>query len=817
MFFSPTTWYVIFFPILGIEAELKFLHPSFFDAEVNYYGKKCYPGTRIWLINNITDWVLQSFNNTSRVYLITANAGMGKSVIAGKLCHHFSELGIFAGCFFFQHNKVHRNNPVSVIHTLAFFLNNNVPSFRSEFGKHISNLNSKMLSSCTAAELFTYLILEPIGKLNLSDVKVFVIDALDECDLSCHSEMIKLILREFAKLPSWISIIITSRADETIRKLKQIRPKIHLDPQDPHNINDITCFLRGILTDKIDPSSLDDGISLLVKKSEGLFLYFHYSVQVLLERKSLTIPLLKELLPEGIDDYFNQNFSRLHTQLQHYYHPLLSMIVAARSGIPIEIISYTLNCSSKTCSELIRALSIIFPVSNNSIQLFHTSIRDWITDPEEAEEHVVSIEIGHQILAKYIKSKLESLMNSCPSENDIQSNPLTQFIMKNAIYHGSAIQEYSVDVCQWLTDIQFLYYHILVSHGVTALLQDFDLVKRSLHSSNQSMNECEMFLRKHVEVLDNPLLLFQLALNESDAFQRKINMEKVKRNPKSIFHQLKCILTLNKSSSSPALVTSISQPLPVNSCRVSQNGTVVTVCGEFTKGILCMWKWKCEIDNLAQFDLKREVNCCDISSDQRLIACGGVANIYDFTGAKVDIIGSSSQKIPSRDCSLFSPKMDTLLCWDSRTLPYFTNIIELWNIKHHSKVIQLDATKDQGKRALCACYSPDGNIAITGHADGSLKVWECQTGELLQDSFLPDLYNQETSIKPNASNKVQFETEDLSSAGLTFTVTFDPRNVTADDFKIIMDSSSKTPEKIGKSVSELQKQNIFTCLSLANS
>lgn len=801
-----STIYFIFVAV--IESELKMLEPSFFDAEIAYYASKCHPGTRLWIINCVSDWVRQSLSNTSRLHLITANAGMGKSVIASKLCCHFAEQGILAGCFFFQYNKVRRSNPVSVVHTLAYFLCYNVPPFRSEFAKHVSSLTSKTIASCTAAELFTLLILEPIGKLTLSDVKVFVIDALDECDCRCHSEMVRLILREFTKLPKWLSVIITSRADENIRKLKQIRPRIHLDPQDQQNLSDITHFLKSILADRVDPSSLHDAVGLLVKKSEGLFLYFHYSVQLLLEMQAITIPLLEELLPEGIDDYYSQNFERLHAQLQHHYQPLLSALVAARSGVPTEIIPDLLNCSSQVCSELVRALSVIFPISNGIVQLFHASIRDWVTDPEEAEEHVVSVRMGHQSLAKYIKTKLHSLINSCPVDNDILSNPLAIFVIKNATYHGAEIQAFSVDICQWLTDIQFLYYRSLVSHGITDLLQDFDQAKSILHlvplALQQSTKNCEAFIRKHMEILhDNPLYIFQLALNEGGMLYRKISESKVGKDPKSVFHRLKCVLLQNKPYISPGLVTSISLPLPAKCCTISSDETVVTACGDTTgmRGTLCLWKWKSEIDSPLEFDLGREVKCCDISSDQKLIACGGLSNIYNFSGGKV--IMDNNNCFPARNCSLFSPKMDSFLCWDSRCLPYFTNIVELWSLKDYSRVI-LEETKDQGRRTLSACYSSDGSLAITAHAEGSLKVWNCHTGELQRLFCLPDLYPCDANTKPVDAGPpgVTVATDDLSNLGYSFTVSINSESPlsTADAFKSIFESTKteKPPEKLGQ-------------------
>ena len=59
------------------------------------------------------------------------------------------------------------------------------------------------------------------------------------------------------------------------------------------------------------PEQLDSGVQLMVKKSEGMFLYFRYAAEAILEKEVFTLKDLETLLPDGVDDYYEQNFRRL--------------------------------------------------------------------------------------------------------------------------------------------------------------------------------------------------------------------------------------------------------------------------------------------------------------------------------------------------------------------------------------------------------------------------------------------------------------------------------------------------------------------------
>lgn len=158
-----------------------------------------------------------------------------------------------------------------------------------------------------------------------------VIDALDECDYDSRPDLLKLLIRDFIKLPRWIQIIFTTRPDKKIlHSLKRIKSVIDILPEDSRNLDDIRLFLRDFLGRKMLNEEFYSGIELLLEKSEGMFLYFHYAIDTLEDKEHVSLEELKNLLPDGIDDYYEHNFRRLFDSLgQKQYQIFLQGILMA--------------------------------------------------------------------------------------------------------------------------------------------------------------------------------------------------------------------------------------------------------------------------------------------------------------------------------------------------------------------------------------------------------------------------------------------------------------------------------------------------------
>ena len=100
-----------------------------FSAEVNFYASKHHPGTRQWVFSHVDAWFVDR-DSDSRVLILTGNAGMGKSVIAAKLCKEMKDQGLLGGMHFCQHNNQRRRKPELMLQSLAKHLCDSLPGFK---------------------------------------------------------------------------------------------------------------------------------------------------------------------------------------------------------------------------------------------------------------------------------------------------------------------------------------------------------------------------------------------------------------------------------------------------------------------------------------------------------------------------------------------------------------------------------------------------------------------------------------------------------------------------------------------------------------
>ena len=354
------------------------LSVSHFESDISYYCDKYHAGTRQWLFDDIATWKekMKMNKNQPNMCLVSANPGMGKSVLAAKLCTTYKENEVLAGCFFFQHHLGRRSNPKMLVQSLCHQFRSSVPGYSKLVETEIVRVDPE---SSTVFELFSYLIKEPLSLLPcLSKSMMIVIDALDECDYDSRSDLLKILVRDFIKLPRWIQIILTTRPDKKIlQSLKRIKSTIEIIPEDSRNLNDIRLFLRDFLDKKMSVDKIHSGVELLVEKSEGMFLYFHYAIDTLEDRKQVSLEELRSLLPDGIDDYYELNFSRLYESIgQSRYQDFLQGILMARSDFPQNLIGPLLEISNEEAKKILAMVSTLFPIHSGSICIFHKSLKD---------------------------------------------------------------------------------------------------------------------------------------------------------------------------------------------------------------------------------------------------------------------------------------------------------------------------------------------------------------------------------------------------------------------------------------------------------
>ena len=402
-------------------------------AKVDFKGKidglreKFQVNTRQWFFDELSRWFA---DEKSRVMILTAGPGMGKSVLSAKLCQKYKESGQLAGCHFCDFKKSDCNNPLRILESLASQMCDNVDGFREKLDEILRRNHSQR----TPSDAFRVLLSEPLHALDRREPMLIVVDALDESKTDDKSEFLELISDEFPDLPKWMKILITSRPELQVKKkLEHFKP-LEVLPQDGNQQKDLECFVERSL-----PHFKVNSIYHLVFLCQGSFLYAYYMVKELKEMGAGIEPNLRDYAPRGISGFYEKQFKRLRTALQPHDPDILNAfvnVVAASSGtpLPIKILLKCMNLSDekyKIRNTIINVMSEILPVYDNCLTVYHKSLMDWLTLKRyEEHEFVADVADGNKRLWEVCEGIYGDIV-SVKSVSDFELSPDRKFALEN--------------------------------------------------------------------------------------------------------------------------------------------------------------------------------------------------------------------------------------------------------------------------------------------------------------------------------------------------------------------------------------------------
>lgn len=287
-----------------------------------------------------------------------------------------------------------------------------------------------------------------------------------------------------SRLPNWVRIVVLSRKDPgIIAKLQGYTPSIVLDEFPAENEQDIRTYISNILGGPSDrteglsdatesvprnrsPSlgnapSLDnavptsaagvngtdidvsraltsDQVRLIVKQSEGLFLYAVNIIQSIKEKRLAADQL--ESLPIGMGGYFRQFFDshfdehrykvrrplcKLYTacvyslqilirmRLQDSIRPVLEILCASFEPFPLSLIASILSWSVYEQQEIAASFgSLLFVGADGNIRPFHSSVLDWVQDLVTAGMFFVDVANGHERIGKWAAREYDAVVRA---------------------------------------------------------------------------------------------------------------------------------------------------------------------------------------------------------------------------------------------------------------------------------------------------------------------------------------------------------------------------------------------------------------------
>ena len=390
------------------------LEPKTFHADIakkteGFFGRK-------WLFEAFDQWL---DNTKEQIFWLKGSPGIGKSAFAAKLVHQSNSriIGFFK-CDF-QSLKNPEESAKEVICTLAYQLATRMPDYRAKllYGQRVND--PEVVLKKTADDLFRFLITEPLnkqGKIVEGQRSAIVIDALDEAGRNDGTNpLLTLIKKHAPNLPDWLGIVITSRPEGYIvQELADIEAQ-NISGDTAQNTQDLKDYLDKQLDPRVTGDERAKIIDQIIVKSDGTFLYIS---QIIKDKYDLTKP---ELLPEGMNGYFMENFSRYFKDVKEYSketEPFLELLVAAPGPLPKAMGQELLGWTDRDVTlQVIEPMGSLLQEKEGGLIFFHKSLADWLQDPKRSGRYQVNPG-GAKKLGEFLWMEFEK---GQPKERSVES------------------------------------------------------------------------------------------------------------------------------------------------------------------------------------------------------------------------------------------------------------------------------------------------------------------------------------------------------------------------------------------------------------
>ncbi|KAJ5115912.1 hypothetical protein N7456_000260 [Penicillium angulare] len=432
---------------LGLELDrLPTVDGAEFDSYKNQHEEFCLEGTRIEILDEISQWIVSPIGKY--IFWLNGMAGTGKSTISRTLARSFKRSKLLGASFFFKRGETNRGNMQLLLPTIAKQLARNFPDLRPGLLNAIKQ--DPDIAARALAEQFERLLLQPfLGLTDRSAMSpvVIVIDALDECEV-LHD--VRTLLRLLPRLKQLeyppVRVFLTSRPEILIRLGFS---EIHNDFQDlilhqiPDEVaeRDIKLFLQYQLAcikkERTLPSGWPDEKDLisLVKLSIPLFIFAATICRLFRDDQWDPKAIMSEILTYGSEG----------SQLQSTYMPVLNRILDTKLRkekvieefktvvgaiilleIPLSVISLSklIDVPESVVDTRLNSLHSVINVPKERqlpLRLFHLSFRDFLLHAESKETTPLWVdenESQHKLALRCLKVCCNLKRNMCSLPND---------------------------------------------------------------------------------------------------------------------------------------------------------------------------------------------------------------------------------------------------------------------------------------------------------------------------------------------------------------------------------------------------------------
>ena len=738
------------------EEVLRNLAKAEFKGDIEYHVGRFQEGTREWVFNKVQNW-LDDRNSQNRVMVISADAGMGKSVISAVICKRMQEAGRLSGSHFCQHNNARYRNPQLMLQSLACHLCHALPEYKQALVKQLSRNLGEDLNNMGVEELFALLFKEPLSTVaDPGRNMLMVIDGLDESEFQERNELLDVIANHFCKLPCWIRFLCTTRPARNISEaLKQLKP-FQLEPNEEDNMQDIKRFFEKRMQYLMRQDNKNTIVEKLVKKSEGLMLYAYFLVLFVEENVSiLDKGDLHGSLPLAISSVYLSYFKRLEYEVtkelgvkEDNFLSLLCAVTASREPLPVDFISKVLVPSANSpvagrkVLKAIGSVSSLLPVRDGCLHVIHMSVKDWLTDTSCFGEHdfIIDEKEGHRILSSLCSNELDNLKQK--GVHDTEFSSTVKYALNHGVRHMLQLDENmrsrSLEECvqAYVLDLELLYAKLCFNSSIAAedilWLENQEISQELSEDSKGLLNTLKFLLRKYFNTFTNhPHVFFETMLNKGGAILSSVASNLLQNN----YPEIPYMELVHKEMQQGAVLARFECSSEVACLDVSPQLDYM-VC-ESGDGTIQLWSlhtgklvWTRPVMVKKRYFLSttaHRISFCPFvlslyrsvvfHPTKKVVLPGVLGHAYTFDGDLKPLYPESNCRFTV--CSISGDKTKILTDY-----PGNAKCIIMWSLENGSEITR--TTRNEG--VLSFAWSRDGKLLAISNFSGAISIVDAMNG-----------------------------------------------------------------------------------------
>ncbi|KAF3926024.1 hypothetical protein ABW20_dc0108314 [Dactylellina cionopaga] len=737
---------------------------------------ECLPGTRVDLLNQISEWADNPQGET--IFWLVGKAGTGKSTISRTVARTLQENGHLGASFFFKRGEADRSNSALLFPTIASQLANRFRSLIPSIQKAMDTDSS--LPKKALREQFEKLIYQPFCEMPIKvsshkTKSIIVIDALDECEGKDDMQIIIWLLAQLNNIEAAnLRVLLTSRPElsinPTFKRLSQNKYTsivLHEVPEVEVQ-HDISLFLEFKLSRIREQHSLprdwpgDENIQRLTKRAAPLFVYAatlcrfigdenwapDERIKTILEDKTGWAPQLhKTYLP--ILDRLIVGQDVETERLAEEFRQTVGTIINLASPLSLLSLACLLSLSEKTVDYRLKPLHSVLNIPDDRhspIRIFHLSFRDFLLDNtlrgkypfwiDEKESHfMIASKCIDLMSSEGLKENICNLKSPGTLRHEIDSWIIEdhlpselRYACRYWVHHLVQSRHRLINNCQTHKFLQEHLLHWLEVMGILGhIIETLNAVDNlaSIVATEDGENLSEFIHDVKRFVIQNRYIIDKAPLQTYSA----IIFLPTKSLVRQIFDPAKtvkwvCKLPRVEDEWGSLLQTLEGHKDSVNSVALSPDDKfLASTSGDKT---IRLWEAATGAPLQTLQGHKDRVSAVAFSHNNKLLASGSRDETVKLWDVTTGVLLQTLEHTGWVNSVAFSP---TLLASGSNQ-----GTIELWDAVTGEPLQTLDLLKS---RVHSLAFTHDGQILISGLEDGIIKLWTAATGAPLRtlDSY----------------------------------------------------------------------------------